>query len=134
MTRPNRKSMPTGKQDIAERHRLDDALNDGLEETFPASDALCITQPLQSKRDNHLNRHGQIPFRMNVMTLTLILRTQGARLTCNPHKPTSCRRQSLRRTGLRVRERLDVQAFRDHDAIPPFSKPRALGYCKNPTG
>jgi hypothetical protein len=40
MTGPNRKSIPTGKQDIAERHRLDDALNEGPEETFPASDVL----------------------------------------------------------------------------------------------
>jgi hypothetical protein len=55
--------MPTGKQDIAERDRLDDTLNEGLEETFRASDALSITQPLQSNREHQLYRDGYIPFR-----------------------------------------------------------------------
>jgi hypothetical protein len=31
-------------------------LNEGLEDTFPASDPVSITQPLQSKRDHRPNR------------------------------------------------------------------------------
>jgi hypothetical protein len=56
MTRPNPKKMPTEALDSAEKHRLDDALNEGLEETFPASDPVSITQAPQSKRDQYLNR------------------------------------------------------------------------------
>jgi hypothetical protein len=50
VTRPNPELKPAWTLDRAEKHRLDDALNEGLEQTFPASDPISITQPLQ-KRD-----------------------------------------------------------------------------------
>jgi hypothetical protein len=46
----------SGKQrDDGERHneRLDDALERGLEETFPASDPVSVVQPPPSARDKH---------------------------------------------------------------------------------
>ena len=42
----------------AERARLDAALDEGLEETFPASDPVNVTQPAPSKADNHIKRKG----------------------------------------------------------------------------
>jgi len=36
--------------------RLDDALERGLEETFPASDPVSVVQPLPSARDKHQAR------------------------------------------------------------------------------
>jgi hypothetical protein len=46
----------SGKQrDDGERQneRLDDALERGLEETFPASDPVSVVQPPPSARDKH---------------------------------------------------------------------------------
>jgi hypothetical protein len=40
----------------AEKRRLDRALEEGLEETFPASDPVNITQPPPSKADLHVRR------------------------------------------------------------------------------
>jgi len=40
----------------AEKRRLDDALEEGLEETFPGSDPVNITQPPPSKADHHVKR------------------------------------------------------------------------------
>ena len=40
----------------AEKRRLDDALDEGLEETFPGSDAVNVTQPAPSKGDHHVKR------------------------------------------------------------------------------
>ena len=40
----------------AEKRRLDDALEEGLEETFPGSDSVSITQPAPSKADHHVKR------------------------------------------------------------------------------
>jgi len=40
----------------AEKRRLDQALEEGLEETFPASDPVNVTQPPPSKGDRHVNR------------------------------------------------------------------------------
>jgi hypothetical protein len=40
----------------AEKRRLDDALDEGLEETFPASDPVSVTQPPPSKGDLHVKR------------------------------------------------------------------------------
>ena len=37
--------------------RLDDALEEGLEETFPASDPVSVTQPAPSKSDRRIKRH-----------------------------------------------------------------------------
>jgi hypothetical protein len=40
----------------AEKRRLDEALEEGLEETFPASDPVNVTQPPPSKADHHIKR------------------------------------------------------------------------------
>ena len=40
----------------AEKRRLDEALEEGLEETFPASDPVNVTQPPPSKDDHHIKR------------------------------------------------------------------------------
>jgi hypothetical protein len=40
----------------AEKRRLDEALEEGLEETFPGSDPVNVTQPAPSKADNHIKR------------------------------------------------------------------------------
>ncbi len=40
----------------AEKRRLDDALEEGLEETFPGSDPVNVTQPPPSKEDRHIKR------------------------------------------------------------------------------
>jgi hypothetical protein len=51
MTRPSNKPA-----DAAEKRRLDEALEEGLEETFPASDPVNVTQPAPSKADHHVKR------------------------------------------------------------------------------
>ena len=40
----------------AEKRRLDQALDEGLQETFPASDPVNVTQPPPSKQDHHVRR------------------------------------------------------------------------------
>jgi hypothetical protein len=40
----------------AEKRRLDEALEEGLQETFPASDPVNVTQPAPSKGDHHIKR------------------------------------------------------------------------------
>jgi hypothetical protein len=40
----------------ADKRRLDDALEEGLEETFPGSDPVSVTQPPPSKADHYLKR------------------------------------------------------------------------------
>jgi hypothetical protein len=40
----------------AEKARLEAALDEGLEETFPASDPVNVTQPPPSKGDRHIER------------------------------------------------------------------------------
>ena len=47
-----------GLADREEKRRLDDALEEGLKETFPASDPVNVTQPPPSKGDHHLKRSG----------------------------------------------------------------------------
>ena len=49
----------TGPADAEEKRRLDDALEEGLEETFPASDPVNVTQPAPSKADSHVKRGGR---------------------------------------------------------------------------
>ena len=44
--------------DDAEKRRLDDALEEGLEETFPGSDPVNVTQPPPSKPDHRVWRKG----------------------------------------------------------------------------
>src|SRR4030088_507748 len=40
----------------SEKRRLDQALEEGLQETFPASDPVNVTQPPPSKADHYLKR------------------------------------------------------------------------------
>ncbi|MET0446509.1 hypothetical protein [Tardiphaga sp.] len=42
----------------AEKRRLDAALDEGLEETFPGSDPVNVTQPAHSRGDQHIKRRG----------------------------------------------------------------------------
>ena len=57
MTGPrNVAPVETNSADREEKRRLDDALDEGLEETFPASDPVNVTQPAPSKGDQHLKR------------------------------------------------------------------------------
>ena len=44
--------------DAAEKRRLDEALEEGLKETFPASDSVNVTQPAPSKGDRYVKRNG----------------------------------------------------------------------------
>jgi hypothetical protein len=43
-------------EDRAEKRRLDDALEEGLKGTFPASDPVNVIQPAPSKGDHHVKR------------------------------------------------------------------------------
>jgi hypothetical protein len=42
--------------DATEKRRLDRALEEGLEETFPGSDPVNVIQPPPSKADHHVKR------------------------------------------------------------------------------
>ena len=53
MTQSGSKPKP---DDSAEKRRLDEALDEGLEETFPASDPVNVTQPPPSKGDRYVRR------------------------------------------------------------------------------
>ena len=48
----------SGKEADAEKRKLDAALDEGLEETFPGSDPVNVTQPPPSKADHHIKRKG----------------------------------------------------------------------------
>jgi hypothetical protein len=54
MTRPH--SLPKKASDN-EKRKLDRALEEGLEETFPGSDPVNITQPPPSKGDHYVKRN-----------------------------------------------------------------------------
>ena len=41
-----------------EKKQLDEALEEGLEETFPGSDPVNVIQPAPSKEDGHVRRKG----------------------------------------------------------------------------
>jgi hypothetical protein len=53
MTAPRTK--PRGSEGT-EKRRLDEALEEGLEETFPGSDPVNVTQPAPSRGDHHVRR------------------------------------------------------------------------------
>ena len=53
MTRP-RSDRDDAK--TTEKRRLDSALEEGLEETFPGSDPVNVIQPPPSKGDHHVKR------------------------------------------------------------------------------
>ena len=46
----------TGSADREQKRRLDYALEEGLKETFPASDPVNVVQPAPSKGDHHVKR------------------------------------------------------------------------------
>jgi hypothetical protein len=52
---PHAKPAPESRES-AEKRRLDEALEEGLEETFPGSDPVNVTQPAPSKGDHHIKR------------------------------------------------------------------------------
>ena len=57
MTGPHTKPSHGKKGDQKPRDQeLDDALEEGLEETFPGSDPVNVTQPAPSKEDGRLKR------------------------------------------------------------------------------
>ena len=56
MTRPRIVAPVETGSDREEKRRLDDALEEGLEETFPGSDPVNVTQPAPSKADQHVKR------------------------------------------------------------------------------
>ena len=53
MTRPHTGPTP---EEIKEKQDLEDALEEGLEETFPGSDPVNVTQPAPSRGDGHVKR------------------------------------------------------------------------------
>lgn len=53
MTKPRTGPSP---EEIKQKQDLDDALEEGLEETFPGSDPVNVTQPAQSREDGHVKR------------------------------------------------------------------------------
>jgi hypothetical protein len=53
MSRPRPESK---RSEATEKHRLDEALEEGLEETFPGSDPVNVTQPAPSRGDQHVKR------------------------------------------------------------------------------
>ena len=53
MTRP---TSAANDAEAAEKRRLDRALEEGLEETFPGSDPVNVTQPAPSRGDGHVKR------------------------------------------------------------------------------
>ena len=54
--RPTVEKPDTGSKEREEKRRLDEALEEGLEETFPGSDPVNVTQPPPSKGDHHVKR------------------------------------------------------------------------------
>jgi hypothetical protein len=51
-----RRTKPSTGAREPEKRQLDEALEEGLEETFPASDPVNVTQPPPSKADSHVKR------------------------------------------------------------------------------
>jgi hypothetical protein len=56
MTRPRPVAPVETGSDREEKRQLDEALEEGLEETFPGSDPVNVTQPAPSKADQHVKR------------------------------------------------------------------------------
>lgn len=53
-TRPKNDNKPKDP----EKKKLDDALEKGLEESFPGSDPVSVTQPAPSRHDDNIKRKG----------------------------------------------------------------------------
>jgi hypothetical protein len=56
MTRPRTVAPVETGSDREEKRQLDDVLEEGLKETFPASDPVSVTQPAPSKGDPQVKR------------------------------------------------------------------------------
>ena len=56
MTQPGSKPKT---DESAEKRRLEEALEEGLEETFPGSDPVSVTQPAPTKGDQPVKRGGE---------------------------------------------------------------------------
>ena len=56
MTGPRSARKDTKDGNDAAKRRLDQALEEGLQETFPASDPVNVVQPAPSKADYHIRR------------------------------------------------------------------------------
>lgn len=52
------KARTENKPKDPEKKKLDDALEQGLEESFPGSDPVSVTQPAPSKHDQDIERNG----------------------------------------------------------------------------
>ena len=50
------RAKPATEVKKSKKTELDEALEEGLEETFPASDPVNVTQPAPSKADHHVKR------------------------------------------------------------------------------
>ena len=57
MTAPRVAADKASSAEREEKRRLDDALEQGLKETFPASDPVNVIQPPPSKQDLRVRRH-----------------------------------------------------------------------------
>ena len=51
-----RRDSAVERAEATEKRRLDEALEEGLEETFPASDPVNVTQPPPTRGDHHVKR------------------------------------------------------------------------------
>jgi len=57
MSRPRARPTDAKKLEKKQAHSaLDEALEEGLEETFPGSDAVNVAQPAPSREDGHVKR------------------------------------------------------------------------------
>ena len=59
MTGPKTRSQPERERaEAAEKRRLEEELEEGLEETFPGSDPVSVTQPAPSPEHHNGHRKG----------------------------------------------------------------------------
>ena len=58
MAETDTKAKNENKPKDPEKKKLDDALEKGLEESFPGSDPVSVTQPAPSKQDKDIERKG----------------------------------------------------------------------------
>lgn len=58
MAEAETKAKNANKPKDPEKKKLDDALEKGLEDSFPGSDPVSVTQPAPSKQDQDIERKG----------------------------------------------------------------------------
>ena len=61
MTRSGSRPNTPKEAEDSERRQLEQALEEGLEETFPASDPVNVAQPAPTKGDQHVRRKDEDP-------------------------------------------------------------------------